>query len=205
MTVTRLLLVLVPAAAVAAGNWAVLGIVGIVPAAMPAPVAWLLGSPPLLAIVVALVAQRRAAPRPVARPAVPPPPPAPPPEPRENAALDLLGLLQDEGRFVDFLQEDLSSYPDEQIGAAVRGIHDGCRKALAERFTFEPIYRAAEGETVTVEPGFDAAGVRLTGNVHGEPPFTGVLRHTGWRATRATLPPRRGQDPHVVAPAEIEL
>src|SRR5437867_3759510 len=86
---------------------------------------------------------------PVRSPAVPP---APPPT---DAALRLLGALQEEGRLVDFLEEDLSPYPDDQIGAAVRTIHEGCRKALRERIAVEPVLRGAEGETVTVEAGFD--------------------------------------------------
>ncbi len=92
-----------------------------------------------------------------------------------------------------------------QIGAAVRGIHEGCRKALAERVVFEPVLRAAEGETVTLEPGFDAAAIRLTGNVAGEPPFRGVLRHAGWRVVRGTFPARRGHDLNLIAPAEVEI
>src|SRR5438874_7743789 len=113
--------------------------------------------------------------------------------------------MQEEGRLIDFIQEDLSPYPDDQIGAAVRGIQEGCRNALRERIAFTPIFKAREGETVIVEPGFDPATVRLTGNVSGEPPFRGVLRHPGWRADGARLPERPGQDPHVIAPAEVEI
>src|SRR2546428_756834 len=108
---------------------------------------------------------------PAGEPAPPPPPPA---EPAGAEALGLLGLLQEEGRFVDFVTEDLARYPDEQIGAAVRGIHEGCRKVLDERVAFEPVLHAAEGETVTIEAGFDPAAIRLTGNVGGEPPFRRV-------------------------------
>ena len=52
--------------------------------------------------------------------------------PAENAALRLLAALQEDGRLVDFLTEDIQGYSDEQIGAATRGIHDACRKALRE-------------------------------------------------------------------------
>jgi len=151
--------------------------------------------------VVALLPLRAAAP-PAREPAPPPPPPA---EPAGAEALGLLGLLQEEGRFVDFVTEDLARYPDEQIGAAVRGIHEGCRKVLDERVAFEPVLHAAEGEMVTIEAGFDPAAIRLTGNVGGEPPFRGVLRHAGWRVTRASFPARRARDPHLIAPAEVEI
>jgi hypothetical protein len=135
-------------------------------------------------------------------PAAPPPPPADPPG---AEALGLLGLLQEEGRFVDFVTEDLARYPDEQIGAAVRGIHAGCRKALDGRVAFEPVLRAAEGEMVILGADFDPVAIRLTGNVAGGPPFRGVLRHAGWRATSATFPARRARDPHLIAPAEVEI
>jgi hypothetical protein len=43
----------------------------------------------------------------------------------------MLGILQREGRLIDFLEEDVASFTDAQIGAAVRDIHKGCKKALA--------------------------------------------------------------------------
>ena len=190
MLLTRLLLALVLAAAVAAAGFFVPG----------DALAWRVGAPFALAVAVALLPARP--PAPPTREPVPPPPPAA--EPPGAEALALLGLLQEEGRFVDFVTEDLARYPDEQIGAAVRGIHEGCRKALDERVAFEPVLRAAEGETVTIEAGFDPAAIRLTGNVGGEPPFRGVLRHPGWRATRSSFPARR-RDPHLIAPAEVEI
>jgi hypothetical protein len=159
----------------------------------------------VLAVLLAGVLSRPAPPPVVMTAAAPPHPPPPPREPDEAAALRLLGMLQEEGRFVDFLAEDLAPYPDEQIGAAARGIHEGCRKALHDRLVFEPVLPASEGEQVTVEPGFDPAAIRLTGNVTGSPPFHGVLRHAGWRVRQAALPARRGQDPHVIAPAEVEI
>ena len=49
----------------------------------------------------------------------------PPPPDRGEAALRLLALLQQEGRLVDFLEEDLAPYSDVQVGSAVRAIHGG--------------------------------------------------------------------------------
>src|SRR5207253_6846543 len=37
-----------------------------------------------------------------------------------GAAVQLLAILQREGRLLDFLQEDVDGYADAQIGAAVR-------------------------------------------------------------------------------------
>jgi hypothetical protein len=169
----------------------------------PTAVALLLGGPIVLALIVAaaVVATVPAAPAPVAAAAVP----ARPSEPPENAALRLLATLQEEGRLVDFFTEDISPYSDEQIGAATRGIHESCRKALRLAVTVEPVMPGEEGATVTVPQGFDPAAIRLVGAVSGEPPFTGVLKHAGWRATAVNLPRRSGQDPQVIAPAEVEI
>ncbi len=123
-----------------------------------------------------------------------------------GAAVQLLAILQREGRLLDFLQEDVDAYSDAQIGAAVRDIHRGCKKALAEHMPLEPVLREAENAQVRVDPGFDPSRIRLVGNVVGEPPFTGALRHHGWRIAKVQLPsPARGTDPSVVAPAEVEL
>jgi Domain of unknown function (DUF2760) len=123
-----------------------------------------------------------------------------------GAAIQLLAVLQREGRLLDFLQEDVDAYSDAQIGAAVRDIHRGCKKALAEHMPLEPVLREKENAQVRVDAGFDPSRIRLVGNVVGDPPFTGALRHHGWRIAKVQLPsPARGTDPSVVAPAEVEL
>lgn len=123
-----------------------------------------------------------------------------------DAALQLLALLQREGRFIDFLEEDVSGFSDADIGAAARVVHDGCKKALDEHFSIEPVHEEDEGSSVKVEKGFDAHSIRLTGNVVGEAPFTGELTHRGWRCSEVRLPKMsEGHDPKVLAPAEVEL
>src|SRR5207302_182838 len=136
------------------------------------------------------------------RKAAPPPPPA---KPTTDAAVQLLALFQREGRLVDFLREDIQPYEDTQIGAAVREIHKACRQVLAEHLALEPVLNGQEGDEVTIPEGFDPSAIRLTGNVGGEPPFRGSLRHAGWRVTRASFPARRARDPHLIAPAEVEI
>ena len=122
------------------------------------------------------------------------------------SALRLLALLQQEGRLIDFLEEDIEAYSDEQVGTAVRAIHAGCRKALRERMRIERIRAEDDGATLFVEPGFDPAEVRLTGNVHGQPPFQGTLQHGGWRAADVKLPDAAGgSDAAILAPAEVEI
>ncbi len=131
--------------------------------------------------------------------------PAEPPKP-SGAPLRLLAVLQRDGRLLDFLMEDVQPYSDAQIGAAVRDIHRNCRKALQDHLVLEPVLRESEGATVTVPVGFDPSAIRLTGNVTGQPPFTGALRHHGWRVREVKLaPPPAGVDEFVVQPAEVEL
>ena len=121
------------------------------------------------------------------------------------AALQLLSLLQSEGRLVDFLMQDIAGFDDAEIGAAARVIHDGCRQALREHAEIVPVRTEEEGCSVTLEE-YDAAAIRLTGNVQGSPPYTGALRHRGWRAKSLRLPQTlKEHDPAVLAPAEVEL
>lgn len=138
-----------------------------------------------------------------------PEPPKPAPVLREatpEAALQLLAIFQREGRFIDFLEEDVASFSDAEIGAAARVVHGGCKKALREHLVLEPVRAEAEEARITLEKGFDASAVRLSGNVAGEPPFVGTLRHRGWRAKSITLPKlAQGHDANVIAQAEVEL
>jgi hypothetical protein len=158
---------------------------------------------------------------PTAAPAPPPtatptaaPTPAPTPAPTAaplrvatpDAALQLLSLLQREARLIDFANENITVYSDADIGAAARVVHEGCARVLREHFTIEPVRGELEGARVTLQEGFDAAGVRLTGNVVGKAPFTGTLSHRGWRASKVSLPQLADKhDASIIAPAEVEL
>jgi hypothetical protein len=125
---------------------------------------------------------------------------------RTEGALLLLGLLQREGRLVDFLRESLEQHPDAAIGAAVRDVHRGCRKVLEEHVRLEPVMPGSEDGPVVVPRGFDPTEVRLIGLAAGEPPFRGTLVHHGWRAIDVRLPTLSdGVDRRVVAPAEVRL
>jgi len=123
-----------------------------------------------------------------------------------DAALQLLGLLQQEARFIDFLQEDIASHQDADIGAAVRIVHEGCRKVLRQNFELEPVRTETETSRITLPKGFDASAIRVSGHIVGEPPFTGTLIHRGWRVSAIHLPKlAEGHDARVLAPAEVEL
>lgn len=124
-----------------------------------------------------------------------------------SEAVLLLSLLQRDGRFVDFLQEDLSGASDADLAAVVRStLYEGCKKTLAAHLQLGPVLDKPEGAMVSVEAGFDPAAIRLTGNVVGKPPFRGTLKHRGWKALAVTLPATpAGDAATVVAPAEVEL
>jgi hypothetical protein len=120
--------------------------------------------------------------------------------------MHLLVVLQREGRLLDFFQEDLDMYEDDQIGAAVRDIHSNCRKIINKNLSMEPIIADSEGEKIEVNAGFDPDAIKLTGRVTGEPPFTGVIRHKGWRARKLDLPDlSAAKDPGIISPAEVEI
>jgi hypothetical protein len=123
-----------------------------------------------------------------------------------DRAVQMLALLQRDGRLIDFLAENISGYPDTQLGAAVRTIHETCRQVLDRYVKLEPILNSEEDQPVTVEAGFDPTAIKLIGNVTGHPPVRGVLRHKGWRVKEVNLPPLpQAAGRMVVAPAEVEL
>ncbi len=121
-----------------------------------------------------------------------------------TGALQLLTLLQREGRFVDFVEQEITAFGDADIGAAARLVHEGCRRALHGHGRIVSVRSEAEGAALTLERA--SADVKLVGNVAGSAPFRGVLRHRGWRVEELTLPRLIGaHDPTLVAPAELEL
>lgn len=122
------------------------------------------------------------------------------------AALQLLALLQREGRFIDFLEQDVAGFSDADVGAAARVVHEGCRKAIRGHAKISAVRAEDEGAAVTIEDGYDAHAVKLVGNVSGKPPYKGKLQHRGWRVRDLVVPvPTSDHDATVVAPAEVEL
>jgi hypothetical protein len=130
-----------------------------------------------------------------------------PQSPARSEAITLLAALQREARFVDFIKESLAGASDEQIGAVVRDVHRDCGAVLERLLAIRPLLDGEEGEAVEVPPGFDAARFRLTGNVQGQPPYSGRMAHHGWQATRCELPAWTGEKASalVVSAAEVEL
>ena len=123
-----------------------------------------------------------------------------------DRAVQLLALLQRDGRLIDFFTENIASYSDAQVGAAARQVHESCRQVLERYLELEPIIASDEGQAVTVQEDVDPATTKLIGNTTGKPPLRGVLRHRGWRVTHMRLPSLPdGTGRSVVAPAEVEI
>lgn len=137
--------------------------------------------------------------------------PAPLPAATNQAKAEIVGFLatlQERGRLVDFLMDDVTAYSDAQVGAAARVVHQGCKSVLQEMFRITPVRAEAEGSTVTVPAGSAADEYRLSGKISGQPPFSGTLTHRGWKTDCAKLPRvlrTTGDRLPAIAPAEVEL
>ncbi len=137
---------------------------------------------------------------------------AAPPVPTANQSnaevVNFLAMLQEKGRLVDFLMDDIKGYSDAQVGAAARVLHEGCKAVLLEHFGIRPVRQESEGSKITVPAGYAPDEYRLVGKIRGEAPFSGVLVHHGWRADWVKLPRllRTGDGKlPTIAPSEIEL
>jgi hypothetical protein len=134
-------------------------------------------------------------------------PPTPPkPAKRSGEPLRLLRLLQRDAKMVDFLMQDIAGASDGDIAVFVRDMHPKAQKVLKEHLVIAPVLLQPEGETVEVPRGFDPSAIQLLGNITGQPPYRGMLKHAGWRCADYNLPaPAEGLDELVLAPAEVDL
>ena len=138
------------------------------------------------------------------------PHPSPVPEAAKSAkseALTLLAALQREARFIDLVKQPLTSFSDEEVGAASRNVLGECRAILDRFFQIEPLRSEHEGATCEVPSSYDPVNVKLSGRVEGPGPYRGQLIHHGWRATIVNLPTWTGPktSAQTLAPAEIEV
>ena len=144
-------------------------------------------------------------------PAAEPARPAPAEPEASNADAEIvhfLAMLQEKGRLVDFLMDDINAYSDAQVGAAARVVHAGCKGVLQEHFRINPVRTEQEGSTVQVPAGYSADEYRLVGKIAGSAPFSGVLVHRGWKTDMVKLPQLlRGAADQLpaIAPAEVEV
>jgi hypothetical protein len=125
----------------------------------------------------------------------------------EAEVLSFLATLQEKGRLVDFLMDDVTAFDDAQVGAAARVVHEGCRAALNECITIVPVSESAEGSTVAIPAAHRADEYRLTGKLSGEGPFSGTVVHRGWKSAACKLPQVIVPDGELpcIAPAEVEV
>jgi len=141
------------------------------------------------------------------KPAAPPPVEIPAIK-LSDGALQILRILQRDSRLIDFLMEDITSYEDEQVGAAVRTVHADSKAALTRHITLGPVIDGVEGtpQKLDATKAPDPARIKLIGNVPASGKVAGgTLRHRGWLASSVDLPPLGKQNPAVLAPAEIEI
>src|SRR5947209_15422226 len=128
------------------------------------------------------------------------------PAKRSGEPLRLLRLLQRDAKLVDFLMQDIAGASDADVAVFVREMHRKAQQTIKDHLTVEPVLPQAEGETVELPPGFDPSAIQPLGNLAGQPPFRGALRHGGWRVKDYTLPaPPAGQDEFILAPAEVDV
>jgi hypothetical protein len=161
-------------------------------------------------VLIGVVSQKRPT-IPPRRPAAEPARPAPERPQAANADAEIvhfLAMLQEKGRLVDFVMDDINAYSDAQVGAAARVVHAGCRGVLQEHFMIDPVRPEQEGSPVQVPAGYSAGEYRLVGKIAGSAPFSGVLVHRGWKTGMVKLPQllRGAADPlPAIAPAEVEV
>jgi Domain of unknown function (DUF2760) len=126
----------------------------------------------------------------------------------EAQVISFLTMLQEKGRLVDFVMDDIHAYNDAQVGAAARVVHAGCKAVLQEHFRIRPVRQESEGSSVQVPAGYPADEYRLLGSISGQAPFSGVLIHRGWKTDEVKLPrivrSSAARLP-AIAPAEVEL
>ena len=106
-----------------------------------------------------------------------------------------------------FFKEDMAAFSDAESrrGGARRpcGLPKGVLGILRHR-------TGAQRRRGRDRSKFPRASTRnafgITGNVAGQPPFRGTLKHHGWEATAVRLPAvSDALDPRVLVAAEVEL
>ena len=127
-------------------------------------------------------------------------------KPEDPSHLRLLSFMQQSGRLIDFVKEDLTEYSDADIGASIRPIHKELAKLLEEMVTIRPVIEELEGASITIPVGFDGQKIKVVGKVKGQPPYTGTVLHQGWKAHKRSLPKAVGEaNLEIIAPAEVEV
>ncbi|EAT17207.1 DUF2760 domain-containing protein [Desulfuromonas acetoxidans] len=128
----------------------------------------------------------------------------------DAAVVQLMARLQEKGRLIDFVMDDISAYDNESVGAAARIVHQGCCDVVADYFTIAPVYDGEEMEEIRLEENYDSSQYRLTGQVPDQPPYEGQVLHRGWKTALINRPQMAdvADAPslkEIIAPAEVEV
>ena len=126
----------------------------------------------------------------------------------ESSLMYFLSTLQEKGRLLDFVMDDIAPYSDAQVGQVARVVHQGVKEAINDMMEIAPIHSGSEGETISVAEDYNAQNCRLVGNLAAQPPFSGRVLHKGWKATVLRLPVRQDNivdRRQVVQPMELEV
>jgi hypothetical protein len=118
----------------------------------------------------------------------------------------LLTLMQQHARLLDFVSEDITHFSDQQVGAVARVVHSGLQKVLRENLSYQAILAQPEQAAIQIPAQFDAQRIRLIGQPQGQGPYQGQLIHGGWQLNQVNLP-KRGRDyqANILQPAEVEV
>ena len=107
--------------------------------------------------------------------------------------------------------DDVSSYTNEQVGAAARVVHGGCQKVFVEYFSVAPVSGESEGELISLEAQTD--NKMLHWKLHGQASsinekVKGTLVHKGWQTKEVNLPESsqlENSSSYIITPAELEV
>ena len=92
----------------------------------------------ILLLAAILTRPKAEARRPAAETVSAAPPTLPANQSNAEVVENFLAILQEQGRLVDFLMDDIKGYSDAQVGAAARVLHEGCRAVLFGAFRNTP-------------------------------------------------------------------
>ena len=129
---------------------------------------------------------------------------------QQSQVIQLLNLLQQKGRFLDFLMEDILEHSDEDLGSAARFVHQGCSQIMKEYFKIMPLSEQKEGEQMVLEKDHDPYKfLLLEGTINQEQQEVKII-HRGWVTTNINLPKasKSNTSSHntgIISPIELEI
>lgn len=98
--------------------------------------------------------------------------------------LVFLRLLQEEGRLIDFLKQDITTYDDSQVASASRVVHRGCSSIINKYLSIATVIDSEENSTIDFPKDLLDGSIKVQGK-NGE-----KIRviHQGWKLISANIP-----------------